>query len=298
MLADDQDVPMWRPLNIRDTPAAPEYEALAEGIPAWLERSLWRWAMDRAVRTPDLHYKAERLLKIKMPEQQAHKSIFDIYWVSVGDAERLALIDFFLRDLQDVFEEAKRDARNRELLRDFVAPVSRLSAILVEGGSIWTTAFEPFWGLIRRVNETTQALVDLASSPATDAARKIASAWNACYRHDPDYDRAYRDAVLAVEAIGLPVVVPYNQRGTLGSVVSHIADTHERWTVGGLDADQQASGATLLAMLRTLWHNQQRHAQPDGTILDVSQSEAECAVALAVILVQWFGSGLAKRSDS
>jgi hypothetical protein len=101
--------------------------------------------------------------------------------------------------------------------------------------------------------------------------------------------------VLAVEAIVLPVAIPNNKRGTLGTAVAHIADTVDRWTVGGLDADQQASGATMLAMLRTVWHNQERHARADGTIRDVSQTEAETAVLLAVTLVHWFGSGLVKR---
>ena len=77
--------------------------------------------------------------------------------------------------------------------------------MLIDGGSLWTTTFEPHWGLVRRVNETTQAHVDLASSAGTDAARKIAAAWNACYRHDPNYDLAYRDAVLTVEAVTIPV---------------------------------------------------------------------------------------------
>lgn len=111
----------------------------------------------------------------------------------------------------------------------------------------------------------------------------------------PDYDRAYRDAVLAVEAVALPIAIPNNPTGTLGQVVSHISDTEARWTVGGLDSTKQASGGTLVAMLRTLWHNQERHAQPDGTIIDVGQAEAEAAVSLAVILVQWFASGAVRR---
>ena len=81
-------------------------------------------------------------------------------------------------------------------------------------------------------------------------------------------------------------------------VLSHIADTYERWTVGGLDAEQQASAATLLAMIRTLWHSQQRHARPDGTIRDVGRAEAEAAVTVAVTLVHWFGSGLVERIDT
>jgi len=292
-MTEGEDKPKWHPLNVRDTTAAVEYDALVEGIPDHLERSIWRWVMDRAARSSDLVYKVERALRIKLPETPQKANLFDLQWSISGPMERLTLVDFFLRDLQEVYEHATSDPDRGAAMLAW----AQLDVMLAEGGSVWRVSREPYWSLVRRLNETTQALADLASSPSTDAARKIASAWRACYQHGPDYDRAYRDAVLAVEAVALPVAVPDNQRGTLGNVVSHIADTVDRWTVGGLDDERQTSGATLLAMLRTLWHNQQRHAQNDGSILSVSQTEAETAVTLAVTLVHWFASGLVRRAE-
>jgi hypothetical protein len=293
----DDGVREWRPLNVRDTADAAEYDTLVEGIPEWLERSLWRWVMDRAVRASDLTRKAERLLRVRMPQPKANEHVFQAYWTSSGDEDRLRLIDFFLRDLQEVCEDPD-SLLTYERLAEYQAPVRQLDEILVQGGSIWRTTTEPYWSLTRRVDETTRALVELVSTPKTDAARKITSAWHACYRHEPDYDLAYRDAVLAVEAVALPKVIPNNNRGTLGHVVSHLADTRTRWTVGLLDADQQQSGESLLAVLRTLWHNQQRHAQADGRIIDVGRREAEVAVSLAVTLVHWFAEGLVERLET
>ena len=292
----EKDAPKWQPLFVRDAPEAVEYEGLIEGIPAHLERSLWRWVMDRSVRDGGLRYKVERRLRITLPTRQGVNP-FAEYWERADDDERLALIDFFLRDLQEAYDYDKLAGKFAEDSNVHPIAAVRLDGELAEGGSVWRFTHEPFWGLTRRVNETTQTLVDLASSPGTDAARKIASAWSACYRHDPDYDGAYRDAVLAVEAVALPVIVPKNKRGTLGYVVAHLSDAHGSWTVGGLDDERQKSGTTLLTMLRTLWHNQQRHAQNDGTIVDVNQTEAETAVTLAVTLVHWFASGLVRRID-
>ena len=65
----DEERPVWRPLGVRDTPSAHEYDALIEGVPAWLERSLWRWAMDRGVRTPNLNHTAERWLRVTIPRR-------------------------------------------------------------------------------------------------------------------------------------------------------------------------------------------------------------------------------------
>jgi hypothetical protein len=292
----EEDPQPWQPLFVRDTPSSADYEGLVEGIPAHLENSLWRWAMDRAVRTPNLSYKAERLLRIALPVQRGTNP-FGAYWSAAGEQERLTLIDFFLRDMWEAANELRAGREPNHELQPLVVAFVGLDEILTQGGSVWATTVEPCWGLTRRVNETTRALIDTASSPATDAARKIASAWAACYRHTPDYDVAYRDAVLAVEALSLPLIVPDNKRGTLGSVVGHLNDTHERWTVGGLDDERQGSGATLLSMLRTLWHNQERHAQSDGTIRDVGREEAEAAVVLAVTLVHWFSAGLVKRAN-
>lgn len=274
---------------VRDTPEAAEYATLVEGVPAWLERSLWRSVMDRAVRTPDIGMKAERRLHIVLPSGSGNpQQKFDAYWSGADDRQRLALIDFFLYDLDEAAQRA--DANH---VVPYASYVTELDETLVQGGSVWEVANRPRLGLRRRSNETTKALVDSASLPETDAARKIAMAWHLCYQHVPDYDNAYRHAVLAVEAVALPLVLPNG--GTLGKVVAHIRDTATKWTVGALDAPEQATGETLLAMLRTLWHNQERHAYPDGTIHDVSYPEAQTAVTLAVTLVYWFSSGLVSR---
>lgn len=287
----------WQPLNIRDTAAAADYRALAEGVPEWLEGSIWRWAMDRAAEDyHGVYYKAERVLRISLPKQGTHSNPFADYWASASHDARLTLVDFFLRNLQEHYDDAHLPGSEAVDVEQIEAIAYRLEHILTEGGSVWGVQYSPFWGLAKRVNDTTQALVDLASSPSTDAARRVTSAWSACYRHKPDYDKAYRDAVLAVEAIALPIVLPKASRGTLGTVVAHIRDTVDQWSVGELNADEQASGETLLAMLRSLWHNQERHAQPDGSIRDVTQSEAEAALPIAVMLVHWFSSGLIRRT--
>lgn len=290
VVSEDGSAPSWEPLFVRDTPAAAEYQTLVEGIPRWLEGSLWRWVMDRSVRSSDLVHKAERRLRVDITPGKHHQDAFNGYWDACGEAERLALIDFFLRDLQEAsLESGTSSVACHEA-------VAVLDEMLTEGGSVWRTTLTPYWSLVRRVNGASQALVDLVSGSGTDAARKIGEAWHACYRHLPDYDSAYREAVRAVEAAALPVMLPKGEN-SLGKVVAHLRDTASRWTVGGTDATQQASADTLLAMLRTLWHNQQRHAKADGTIVDVSQAEAETAVTLAVTLVHWFASGLVHQSS-
>jgi hypothetical protein len=292
----------WVPLNLRQAAGgASDYEALVDGVPDYLERSLWRWVMDQAAAGGmALVYRIERKLRVSLHKNAARdiqpQTMIEMYWATCSETDRLVLIDFLLHDLDLRFERvAPSSVEKAVAAREARFSAAVLAQNFTEAGSLWRVVTQPLWGIERRVNEASQHLSAAASSGTTDAARKVASAWNSCYKPQPDYSAAYRDAVLAVEAAVLPVAIPADSSGTLGKAIAHIANTVEKWTVGDLDTTKQSSGQTLLAMLQTLWTNQARHAAPDGTIRDVSQQEAETAVSLAVTLVHWFTSGAARR---
>lgn len=297
----------WRPLFLRGGEGTTEFDVLHEGIPEWLDGSVSRWLMDRAAEGGQaMVLRLERRLHITLaapndrrvgtPHTPANR-LLNRFWQAQDDENRLTLLDAILYDLQTQARERYEGGEHDKAER-LIRAAQRLGELLAEGGSAWTSRVEdPAWCLARRVDEATAQLVDVITAPNTDAARKMRAAWQACYRHDPDPDLAYRNAVLAVEAVAIPLVVPKDTKATLGKVADHFRDAASRWSVGGLDAKQIASGETLHTMLRTLWHNQERHARSDGTIVDVSQAEAEAAVSLAVILVHWFTAGLVARVD-
>jgi hypothetical protein len=295
----------WRPLFVRESGEQADFDILHEGIPRWLETSIWRWLMDRAAEGgPELVYRLERQLHIELvheadrPLGRQHtnpQSLLERYWKASDERDQLSLLDWLLHDMQARGSAAiERD--DMEQAERLVQGAHRLDTALHEGGSAWAAYVgSPQWGLVRRVNETTAELVKAVTLPDTDAARKIRSAWVACYRLHPNYDVAYRDAVLAVEAVSIPMTVRASPRASLGQVISHIRDTQSRWSVGRLDAKEIPSAELLLAMLKGLWHNQERHARPDGSIIAVTREEAEAAVSLAVPLVHWFTTGLVAK---
>lgn len=297
----------WRPLFLRECGERSEFDVLHDGVPRWLEGSLWRWLMDRVAEGgPALILRLERRLHVELaadgdrPLGRQHtppNALLERHWTESGPEGRLTLLDAILRDMQYRERAAIEDGDDEQAGR-LLNGAQRLDAILAEGGSLWGAHPDvPAWCLVRRVNDTTAELVNSVTTPGTDAARKMKSSWTACFRHDPDYDIAYRDAVLAVEAVAIPLALPSASKATLGTVIAHIRDTVGRWSVGALDAAETASGDTLLLMLKTLWHNQERHARADGTIANVSRDEAETAVSLAITLVHWFTSGLVTRVD-
>lgn len=302
------DDPGWRPLFIRESGESSDFDVLHDGIPRWLEGSLWRWLMNQAADGGQpLISRLERRLHIELatnsdrPLGQQHtapNALIERHWNATDADGRLTLIDAVLSDMQKR-GSAAIDDDDDGLAARLVDAAQQLHTILTEGGSLWGAHVgPPVWCLVRRVNDATAELVKAVVAPRTDAARKIESAWVACYRRDPDYDSAYRAAVLAVEAVAIPLALPDATKATLGTVIAHVRDSLSRWSVGNLDTPDIASGEALLAMLKTLWQNQERHARGDGTIVDVSRGEAQAAVSLAVTLVHWFVADLVTKSDS
>ena len=283
----------WRPLGIRDdADLSASYDTLVDGTPSWLEPSLRRWVTNTIGNSAGVVNRVERLLhltitdsRLQVPDQVIR------YWSKADEHARLRVVDVLVRHRRDN-AEALWDER-RDLSRLHADAIFSLRDMLTEGGSLWTVDATDSRSLVRRVNSALQAEVDTVISTHSDASRKIAAAWHNCYKIDPQPNYAFGDAVLAVEAMLLPRTTP---DGTMGTAVAHVRDTVGKWSVGGLDDPRKASGGTLLAMLQTLWHNQQRHANPDGSITGVTQPEAETAVSLAVTLVHWFSSGLVLKN--
>lgn len=225
--------------------------------------------MDRAAEGgPALVNRLERRLHIELaterdrPLGRQHTRpnvLLERYWKSSSADARLTLLDAILRDMQYRGNAAFAEGDDEQAER-LLQGAQQLHKILSEGGSLWGAHIDtPGWCLVRRVNETTVALVTSGTAPDTDAARKLKSSWAACYGHDPDYDNAYRNAVLAVEAVAIPQVLPDASTATLGTVIAHIRDTVDRWSVGHLDAVEPSSGGHPSA------HAEYALAQPTET---------------------------------
>ena len=95
----------WRPRRVRDTASVREHDALVEGIPGHLERSAWRWLMDRTAEgRMDLVYRTERTMRISLHAQDvevAPQKMFNHHWNQGTDDDRLDLFDFLLHDMYE-----------------------------------------------------------------------------------------------------------------------------------------------------------------------------------------------------
>lgn len=62
-----------------------------------------------------------------------------------------------------------------------------------------------------------------------ETASYLAAAWTAVYGRNPDSDKAYDEAALAVEAVSCPLVCPTNLHRTLGTVIRDLRSQTTQW---------------------------------------------------------------------
>jgi hypothetical protein len=167
--------------------------------------------------------------------------------------------------------------------------LSDLDEILSLGGSVWRV--DPNGHrLIRRVAATAQADFENASSPDDMASAELQEAWTAVYGRNPDPSDAWDHSIKAVEAALIPVVVPRKDKATLGDVVGSLNARVSQWELSLHGHDDSRSAAPLVAMLRLMWPNPDRHSS--GNSRKPSLDEAQAVVSLAVTVVQWVRAGV------
>ena len=170
--------------------------------------------------------------------------------------------------------------------------VDDLDQILTLAGSVWQVDSDRR-RLVRRVDATAQAAFRDASSPADVASAELQEAWTAAYGRNPDASDAWDHSIKAVEAVLIPVVTPKKAKANLGDVVGSLASQGSLWKLVLHGHDDTQSVAPLVAMLRLMWPDPDRHGSGDSR--KPSLDEAQAVVNLAVPIVQWARAGALSR---
>ncbi|MEU6022610.1 hypothetical protein [Micromonospora sp. NPDC047134] len=262
----------WVPLSRRVAGVGPD-TTVHDGLPPYLHGVLQDWVNDCY---PDDRY----------GEWTRLRNILQ-YRLRIDDLP--PPIKFTDEQLLDVIDA---------LLAHWLEPghlVNELNDLLTNGGAGWRINADQN-GLERRVEATvTTAVVTAVRTTTSDTADHLRIAWDAAYGRNPDPDKAYDEAVLAVEAIACPLICPNNPRRTLGTVIADLSNQAAQWAMVISDSSgQPASPDRLIEMLKLLWQGQSRHAGSPNSRRQ-TQAEAEAAVHLAATLVQWFSSGVLYR---
>lgn len=284
----DKDKP-FIPFSVRlGSQSGDTLALLHEGVPGHMRPSLLEWVSD-GIRAFNLDAYLQRRLQIDLGKRRATT----VYAVALNDATVLLdVVDAILQRLPGFHENG--DYQIRGLVETMVV---NLDQILTESSSAYSIdASGELWHLTTRVDDTAKQAFTDAVTQSQHAAGLLKSAWSATFKRDPDPSAAYRDAVFAIESVACEAFIPNDKRPSLGKAINTLTNTVADWTVATLDDKEQASSATLLAMMKTVWQNHQRHVGEGGKPPEpASQHEAEAVLFLAITIVQWFERGLVKR---
>ena len=175
------------------------------------------------------------------------------------------------------------------------AKIGQLDRLLMQGGSAWevTPSGENTYQLSRRALGPVLDVLEQTGSEATRAHNHLIAAWTKLMGRNPDPSGAYRESVRAVEAVAKPVILPNDDRATMGSMIAALRDKPEKWTV------TLGSVEGVRVQMEGVWKGQlDRHGTDDETVpLNVSQAEADAAFSSCLSLVRQFAGGhIARKS--
>jgi hypothetical protein len=278
----------WVPLSQRG-PGQPAVRPLVEGVTDWLypQLQLWLYRALQGTSTAVMTVRAggfstetrETMLRLEVTTQP--------WLLPADDPKFLDAIDAALHVVDWSWPRPPDPAWEDE---------ASLERMLAAANSVWRVS-DRFRGLEHRVDPTVTQAVQVAADVDPTAGDHLAAAWEAAYGLHPDPDKAYSEAVRAVETLINPLVSPKSSRPTLGKSVADLKSQRGKWELAiGDQTGQPASIDGLLAMLDLLLTSQtpSRHGGGPGSRRH-TQTEGESAVHLAATLVQWLGNGVLRR---
>jgi hypothetical protein len=292
MTAEEDDG--WRSLSEREV--STHEDALFEGVPDHLMPSLIRWITGYLDNRPDLTQRVALRLRVPLdtpdPEQLV-EAVRASDSARVLDVADMAIhLDQRLRwDVDVAGPEILPEAGLADWIPEYrwskgslAEAVEQLDQLLEDAGSAFTVDWRQ-----RCMNRRVDATVTVAAEHTMAAApgRHLQEAWTAVYGRHPDPAKAYDEAVRAVEAAAIPVLLPKGTRVTLGTVLAHLRDAGGKWALA-IEGVNDGDAAPLTAMVELLWKGHVARHAGGPNYRPQHQDEAEMAVHLATTLVQWF----------
>ncbi|OQQ31009.1 hypothetical protein A6410_05090 [Prescottella equi] len=172
-------------------------------------------------------------------------------------------------------------------LENYGGFADELRMVLETGASVWTVAPDKK-SLTGVVEEEAQAVYEQATSVHDDASAELRTAWANAFGRNGDPSDAWDHAIKAVEDTLIPMVVPRKAKANLGDVLGTLGSPQSsgQWQMLLPGADKSHDVAPLVAMLRLMWPNHDRHGGTSPKRVP-SQAEARAVVTLAATIVQW-----------
>ncbi|MFD1547109.1 hypothetical protein [Nonomuraea guangzhouensis] len=284
--------PPWRPLSERVAGLNGERE-LVEGVPDYLRPHLALWSSRSMTGFPDTARAVELLIHQNL---NLNPQTFDM--TQANEVVLLDAVDAALRvnRIMTGALDPTVDERTAEKRKLWLLHVRDLQNILRSAGSAWQVK-QDYDGLERRVDDTVvEATIATENAAPSDASGHLRRAWNAAFGYQPNPALAYSEAVKAVEAVAIPLTIPTDPQPTLGKVRAHLELVPHKYILGIADKHgSPASAESVTKLIALLWHGQRDRHAGGPTTSPINQETAQAAVHVAVLLVQFFSTGVIKK---
>jgi hypothetical protein len=271
--------------------------ALHDGVPTWLDKPLRDWLASGL----DEPTSKRVMLRLKLTfENRYYKSNMHQLVGQPSGMDLLTVVDAAVQ-LHTLWADVDKSGWDSDVRVDRFATILRdLDQILTDGASLYRFDIEGRC-LVRRVDETAQQAADQAIASTTKpAADHLRAAWVAAYGLNPEPDKVFNEAIRAVEEVACPLVEQKKAAAgsaTLGTVIGELGkNSPHKWELVLPGKDGQPSEVMpIVSMMEALWQAQcSRHGGAPKSRRQ-SQDEAEAAVHLAALLVQWLSTGVLRK---
>lgn len=260
-------------------------EALHEGVPEWLERTLAKWVgafLDGKGRAQDdVFDQIERALRCVLEGDRPVRRRTSLIEQMATPEFSLNVIDFLLSQIHPVVSNRYN--------------ILSLAAAFAEAGSVWAVrirASETSYQLVRRVPPELQSTAARAMSPDDRAGQLLRDAWGHAFGRHPVPGMAYREAIRSIEALLQPIVSPKDTKATFGKMLGAIRSAPEKYRLRLQPIGDEAGESRFATLLSILWNSEiDRHGSNSDLPLHVTDDEARDAVELAAVVVAWLRTG-------
>lgn len=257
-----------------------------EGVPPHMEGPLLEWLRDCVYDGYDWHVEVMRSIAMRLSiPVPADLGDYEVFY---------RLKDACIKDETVFFDVAEGALFAMSLLQND-KQIDRLRSTLALCGSTLTVNKEGN-ALVEAVGQEAQEIYDSATSVEDERTTDLREAWINAYGRSPDPSDAWDHAIKAVEHVLVPVVQPNNAKATLGNVLGVLgsAASTAQWEMVLPGSDLTNDVGPLVAMLRLLWPNPDRHGGSSAP-REPKLEEAKAAATLAAMIVQWERQGWVVR---
>ena len=158
--------------------------------------------------------------------------------------------------------------------------------------------------LVERIEPTLWDEYEQVTQPDDQASQCMQEAWALAFGREPNLSDAWGRAIKAIETLLKPIVSPKNDKATIGSMVSALRQSPDKWKCKLPDREYKSNGETnvkpaievFIDALATIGYQPDRHGSDRPQ--DVDEATARSVLFLATTVVGWLRDGILRTIDN